>query len=177
MKSRHTFRVIVAVILFTPFLFLALSLPPQEVQALRLFTPFGGRIISLLPAAGCIPIRAAVLAATAGTVDISVDELLIGPPLGTALGVLKISGVPTMPLPTNIYESSLFTMPSTPGTWVLGNSLKICDVCGKLKGVPIVDDICNSIPGIGDILGEVCDLVGTACPITNLIYNIGSSGR
>ena len=158
------------------FALVTIFILPPKVRALSIFSPFGGKIQfpGVVPAIGCLSIRAAVLAATAGSIDISVDQMKVGPPSKKTFGSLKINGVQVMPPPTNIYKESLGGIPRIPQTWVLGKSINICEVCNLADNVPSASAICKKIPGMDKIIDAVCGTVGSSCPITNLVYEIGS---
>lgn len=151
---------------------------PQTASADVLFSPFGGRVISWLPSApGCFPLTAAICVATLGTICPNVEELIVGPPQQATLGIFRIDGA-TIPGVTTIYREYAYEIP---GTWVLGNSINICNVCGSIDeiDVPGIDSvlapICeNEITEA--ILGTVCDFVDSACPVTNLVHKMGTGG-
>jgi hypothetical protein len=142
----------------------------SPVFAISLFsTPFGGQVISYIPEApGCVPITEAVSVVTLGTVNIVIGQLEVldfksKEPQPLSLGLLSINGVPIY----RLYEHYNF---ETPGNYVLGNYFDLCSTPKEVLG---------SIPVIGYILKKVIDTVcsteAQACPISTLIYEIGTS--
>jgi hypothetical protein len=142
----------------------------SPVFAINLLTsPFGGQVISYIPEApGCAPITKAVSVATFGTVNIVIGQLEIldfksKEPKPLSLGLLSINGVPIY----RLYEHYNF---KTSGNYVLGNYFDLCSTPKEVLG---------SIPVIGDILKNVIDTVcsteAQTCPISTLIYQIGTS--
>jgi hypothetical protein len=113
-------------------------------------------------------ITKAVSVATFGTVNIVIGQLEIldfksKEPKPLSLGLLSINGVPIY----RLYEHYNF---KTSGNYVLGNYFDLCSTPKEVLG---------SIPVIGDILKNVIDTVcstqSQACPISTLIYQIGTS--
>lgn len=180
-REKHIF---IGTIFFFPIFLTALLLSPQEVEALRIadiFTPFGGKVISWLPEApGCAAITAAVTVATLGTVNITVEELKVGPPKSATVGILRVNGFP-LPFLTGIYDTKTYF---TPGVEVLGNSANVCDICGKVgdkvgvkakvKNIAAAKTICK-IGVVKNIIKAGCGLIGGACPLTNLVHKIGNA--
>lgn len=162
------------------FLLIILFLPNFVFGGiLDFFTPFGGKITSYNPVApGCAAITTAVSVATLGSVNLTVEEIKVGNPKSATLGILRINGISVMPPPTNI---KMYYSYMVPGTYVLGNSINICSVCSKLDqisdkiGLKFLKDFCSNTEGIDIILEKACGVVGEACPINNLIYQIGTS--
>jgi hypothetical protein len=175
--NRDFYHILFSVVVFVPIVLLAIFSYPSKSEALSIFSPFGGKVISWTPEApGCSALTAAVSAATLGSVNITVEQLIVGPPKGGTFGILRINGV-IPPLLTTVYKNKLYEVPNT---WVLGNYLNLCNVCGAVEDIPIVKEICK-IPGIKDILDsfvfqEICKAVGHACPISKLIHKIGTGG-
>lgn len=162
-------------ILLAAFLSL-IFLMPYKTDAIGIFTPFGGKILTWSPVApGCAPFTTAVCVATLGTICPTVEELIIAPPKGGTFGILRVDGM-TIPGLTTIYEKYLY---QTPAITVLGKSINICNMCDNLSGIPgigsITDVVCD-IPAVSDIVDTLCDFVGSACPVGNLIYKMGTSG-
>jgi hypothetical protein len=160
------FFLILFLMLILSYFFIFVS----PVFAISLLTsPFGGQVISYIPEApGCTQITTAVSVATFGTVNIVIGQLEIldfksKEPKPLSLGLLSINGVPIY----RLYEHYNF---KTPGNYVLGNYFDLCSTPKEVLG---------SIPVIGDILKKVIDTVcstqSQACPISTLIYQIGTS--
>jgi hypothetical protein len=170
-KKRMSGLMATSIIIALPLIIAAIVLPTKKTEAIGIFSPFGGKVLSWLPlSSGCTAITTAVSAITLGVINISVEELKVGPPNGGTFGILRVNGV-TIPGLTTIYSNYNYW---TPGVNVIGNSINICDVCGKAKNVPGAKFICE-LPVISKILDFGCDAIGTACPLTNLVHKIGSS--
>lgn len=159
---------------------------PQISQASLIFSPFGGKVwIPPFPAPGCEAIlspinlaltAAALLIGSPVTIQIEVDQLSIKS--GTTindLGILKIGagnggtviGPSLVPLPITYRNYNYYT----PDVWVLGNSVNLCDFCDATKNIPGASSICKNIPYVSTICNAIA---GTSCPVTNLIYQIGT---
>lgn len=144
---------------------------PKKAEALQLFSPFGGKVLAWLPEApGCAPITAAISILTLGSVNITIEELKVGPPKAATLGLLRVDGL-TIPGLTTIYRNSTYF---TPGVNVVGTSIDVCNVCDKVGDIPFIGSICD-IPVVSDILDATCDIAAGACPFGNLIHTVGSS--
>jgi len=175
-QRKQKIIIILALIIFIPLLLIAIFMSPEEVKAINIFSPFCGKVKSWLPnAPGCMDLTLAVEVATFGSITLTVEELKIGPPKGGTFGILRINGYTIPGLPTFYKYNSYMT----PGSWVIGSSINICDICDKIinkgfKGLSFAKKICES-KGIKEILDAGCDLVGENCPINNLIYKIGTS--
>lgn len=164
-KNNETARGVVVLL----FLIFVLSILPLRTDAISIFSPFGGKVTAYMPTApGCAVFTTAVSIATLGVINPTVEELVVG---SKTLGILRIDGF-TIPGLTTIYEKKFY---QAPGTWVLGNSINVCDVCGAAEDIPIVSSICK-IGVVSDILDVVCDFVGSTCPIGNLVHKMGTSG-
>lgn len=156
--------------LFTIVVFGA-SLVPKTTYAISLFTPFGGKIVKYNPAPpACVPITVAVSIATLGSINMTIEGITVGAPKPANLGLLRIDGVP-IPGLTNIYRNYNYIKP---GNWITGNSINVCDACGKVDEIPGMKAIC-SIPALSEILKAACGIAGEACPFGNLIHNLGTS--
>lgn len=151
------------------FLIISISLGNMASAAISPISPFGGKVVTWLPSApGCIAFTTAVSVATLGTINPTVEQLIVAPPNGGTLGILRIN---LLPVPTIIHTHQQYQLP---GTYVLGSSVNICDACKALDKLPFLKDICKT--GIlKDILGTICGFVGGACPITNLILKMGTA--
>ncbi|MFH1192936.1 MAG: hypothetical protein V1656_01300 [Candidatus Jorgensenbacteria bacterium] len=161
---RQTVAAIILIFLF------ALA-APSSTRAFSLFSPFSGKVTAWLPeAVGCAEITAAISIATLGTVNVTIEELEVGTEKPVTLGLLRVDGA-TVPGLTTIYRNSTYFIP---GVNVLGLSLNLCNFCEQVGDVPFVGKICD-IPIVGNVLKAVCDITGSTCPFTNLIYSIGSS--
>ncbi len=80
-------------ILLAVFLSL-IFLMPYKTDAIGIFTPFGGKILTWSPVApGCAPFTTAVCVATLGTICPTVEELIIAPPKGGTFGILRVDGM------------------------------------------------------------------------------------
>lgn len=144
---------------------------PKDASAAAFISPFGGKIEEYeLNASGCEPLTAAISAATLGTVNLTVEKLKVGNPKGGTFGILRVDGL-TIPGLTTIYKKRTYGI----GTWVLGQSINLCDVCESSKNVPILNSVCE-IGILKDVLSTVCDFVGESCPVGKLIYKMGTSG-
>lgn len=149
----------------------ALAFTPAPASAIQILSPFGGKVTAYNPApAACLPITTAISLATAGTITPTIEEIIVGGPRAATVGLLRIDGF-TIPGLTTIYGRGMYMVP---GKYVLGNSIDLCDVCNKVEDIPGLSAICDLGP-LDDILSGMCDIVGTACPVTNLIYSIASS--
>ncbi len=132
--------------------------------------PFGGRVVLWSPVApGCVSFTAAVAIATLGTVIPTVEELIVAPPHGGTFGILRVNGIPVPPTTIHIYNQY-----QLPGTNVLGSSINICDACDAIDEIPFLKGVCE-MGILKDILGVICDFVGGTCPITNLIFKMGTA--
>ena len=159
---------------------------PQISQASLIFSPFGGKVwIPPFPAPGCEAIlspinlaltAAALLIGSPVTIQIEVDQLSIQS--GTTindLGILKIgpgqggvvTGPSVVPFPITYRNYNYYT----PDVWVLGNSINLCNFCDATKNIPGASSICKNIPYVSTICNAIAD---TSCPVTNLIYQIGT---
>lgn len=158
--NKDTIIISFALIIFVPLVLVAI-LSPERSGAFSLFTPFGGRVTAYSPEApGCSPITVAVSAATLGTVNITFEEIVVGPPRPGTFSIIRINGK-TVPGLTKIYNNYLYFKP---GAWVLGDSLDLC-----------------VFPGVRDLLGDtvadtICAISSTTCPITRIVHRIGSGG-
>lgn len=162
------------------FLFILIFLP-FKVLGISIFTPFGGQVESYNPApSGCVSaITMPTAAATAFTVWITVEKIEVGQPKPATLGFLRINLAPVMPFLSNWKSNYIYMVP---GTYVLGNSFNLCDVCGQIEKIAdkvslnVVKNICDKIKGLDKILKYVCSVAADVgdCPINNLIYQIGS---
>ncbi len=160
-----------SVILLVMIAVYSVSYPAKKVSAFQIFSPFGGKVKSWLPdSPGCAPITKAISVATLGTVNITVEELDVSKPKDSKLGILRVDGF-NIPGLTNIYKNYAY---QTPGTWVLGNSINVCDACDKVKNVPGLGAICDLKP-VKEILDVACSTVASDCPITNLVHYMGVS--
>jgi len=152
--------------------FIYLATPIKRACAIQIFTPFGGKVDLWSPSApGCTAITTAISVATLGAVTPTIEELDVsrGSEKET-LGILRIDGS-TIPELTTLYKNRMYI---TPGTNVVGNSINLCDICDKLKDVPLVGSICK-VGIIKTVFDTVCSIVGNSCPINNLIHNMGTS--
>lgn len=168
--SHETLRIVLALLFFIPLLLLALFSSSQQTEAGGIFSPFGGRVISWIPDfPGCAPITAAIAAATFGVVNVTVGQLQVTPPHGGAFGILKINGfIP--PVLTTIYKNG--DAYQKPGSYVLGNAIDLCGVCGGGKKDGPLGAICGSV---GRVMGPLCGVGAQACPINRIVHKIGSS--
>ncbi len=156
--------------IFVLFLVMFASLGDKTFAAISPISPFGGKVISWLPSApGCLAFTTAVSLATLGTINPSVEELVVGPPNGGTFGILRVNLIPVPPTTIHIYQQY-----QLPETYVLGSSVNICDACKAVDKLPFLKNVCNT--GIlKDILGTVCSFIGGACPITNLVLKMGTA--
>ncbi|MBI2278759.1 MAG: hypothetical protein HYU81_01705 [Candidatus Brennerbacteria bacterium] len=151
---------------------------PLPTDAISLFSPFGGKVKSWN--LSCIKeITLPVLVATAFSTLVTVEKIEVGEPSETTAGLLRIDLVP-IPNPNVVKRNFGYFVP---GTNVLGNSINLCDVCKKIKdagetlGGPakeIGEKFCKSIPAVGEFLDVICSVSSKECPVTNLVYQIGS---
>jgi len=174
---KHKTSVLILIIVFTLINFL-----PQKTNAtIKIFSPFGGKVESYNPIPEeCITkITTPIAILTGFTLWVTVEEIKVGKPKGGTFGILRVNGISVMPPPTNIKSYGAYMVPNT---WVLGQSINICNVCKKLNefasttetfGINI-ENLCKSIPYIGNILDKICFAIGSACPVTNLVYQIGT---
>ncbi len=164
---------IVLAVFLIPAVFFAF---PGEVRGITIFDPFGGRVVTWLPSApACTPFTTAVCVATLGTVCPTVEELVVGPPKNSTLGILRVDGM-LIPGLTTIYEKYSYHIP---GTAVVGKSINICNICENLSGIPgvgAISDLICDLPVVSDIVDTICEFVGGSCPVGNLIYKMGTSG-
>jgi len=137
-----------------------------------LFTPFGGQIIYAGPATSpaCHALTAAISIASLGTINVLINEVVVGGPSPTSVGMVTIDGIP-IPGLQKVYDYKNFT----PKTNVVGLSLNLCNVCGKTaKKIPGAQEICKT-KNIDKIINGACKVAATACkPATNLLYSIGT---
>ncbi len=165
---------VLAFLFFVPLLILALLERPPEVRAVSIFTPFGGKVKSHSFPSSCLTlITTPIAAATFSAVWATIEALELEGPANEKLGILRVNGF-LIPGLTTIYEKGGYT---TPGTWVLGNTINVCDLCGKVSDVPGAKKICSSIPQSDKILGTLCTAATADCPVTNLVYKMGTSAR
>ncbi|MDP3725486.1 MAG: hypothetical protein Q8R20_03400 [Nanoarchaeota archaeon] len=163
-----------ALVFFVPLLVLALLPSPRAARAISIFTPFGGKVKSHSFPSSCLTlISTPIAAATAGTVWATIESLELEGLSSEKVGVLRVNGF-LIPGLTTIYERGGYT---APGTWVLGNTINVCDICGKVSNVPGVKKICSFIPEADKILGTLCSVSLADCPVTNLIYKMGTNAR
>ncbi|MEW6616972.1 MAG: hypothetical protein AB1333_00965 [Patescibacteria group bacterium] len=155
----------------TLLIVVSLFFPVKDVRAeVSIIKPFGGKVITWLPSApGCIAFTTAVSLATFGTINPTVEELVVAPPNGGTFGILRVNLLPVPP--TKIYSYNQYQLP---GTNVLGSSINVCDACEALDKLPFLKDICKT-GVLKSIIGTICDFVGGACPVTNLIYKMGTA--
>ncbi|KKT90343.1 MAG: hypothetical protein UW92_C0040G0008 [Candidatus Jorgensenbacteria bacterium GW2011_GWA2_45_13] len=154
--------------------FLFVSIAPST-KAISVFTPFGGKVTNWNPApSSCISnITVPIAIATFGAVWITVEKLKIGEPNPATVGVLRVNGF-TIPALTNIYRNYTYFIPNS---WVLGDSINICDLCDAASAnIPFAKNICK-IQAVKTFTGAVCKLIGGVgdCPITNLMHQVGVS--
>lgn len=160
--NRDLFHILFSVVVFVPIVLLGIFSYPSKSEALSIFSPFGGKVVAWSPEApGCAAITTAVSVATFGTINITVDQLIVGPPKAGTFGILRINGF-TIPLLFTGYANHAYEVPNT---WVLGNAF----------------DVCGAIPFVRNILGKtvtdaICGIVGGTCPINKLIHKIGTGG-
>jgi|GEM_PF-3508172 len=152
------------------FLVVFVSLGNTTSAAILPINPFGGKVVTWLPSApGCLAFTTAVSIATLGTINPTVEELVVAPPHGGTFGILRVNLIPVPP--TKIY---LYNQYQLPETYVLGSSINICDACSAIDKLPFLKDICKT-GVLKSILGTICGFVGGACPVTNLIYKMGTA--
>jgi len=164
-----------ALIIFIPLFLITVFISPEEVKAFSIFSPFGGKVESWLPTApACEPLLRSISVLSGFTVNITIEELKVGKPKGGTFGILRINGL-TIPGLTTIYKHQGSYM--IPGTWVLGLSIDICNVCNKItegnKGLSFLKKICET-EGVAEIIEVGCKALGEGCPINNLVYKIGA---
>jgi len=155
---------------------------PSQSEAVSPFTPFGGKVAFWLPSApGCLPITSAICIATVGLFCPTIESLTIIPPgvevnaesvaQGKTIGILRVQGS-TIPGITTIYEKQVY---ETPGINVLGNTINLCNLCGGEENT-FTNLICgNEI--VRQFTDSICVVSETSlCPVTNLLFKIGTSG-
>ncbi len=143
---------------------------PLTISAFQIFSPFGGKVKKWLPdSPGCAPITKAISVATLGSVNITVEELSVGGPKESTVGILRVNSF-LVPGLTTIYKHKSYKIP---GTWVIGNSINVCSACDKIEDIPVLKQICKLGP-VEKILDIACDIVASSCPITNLVYKMGT---
>ncbi|MFH1161709.1 MAG: hypothetical protein V1696_00290 [Candidatus Jorgensenbacteria bacterium] len=152
---------------------------PSETRALQIFTPFGGKVKSYVPApAACISeITLPILVATFFTTLVTIEQIDVGDPTSATLGLLRVELVPIPNINAVKRNFAYFV----PGTNVLGNSIDLCGICKKVEevgekvGTGFAKNLCKSIPISEELLDEICQLASASgCPVDNLIYQIGS---
>ncbi len=162
MKKNHI-HIIISLIIFIPLVATAIILSPSEASAISATSPFGGKVKTWIPEdPKCADITTEIMAATAGTVIITIERLEVEGPNGGTFGILRVDGA-TLPLLTTIYDYNSYMIP---GNWVIGSSFDLCNAGSKLLG-----------DGLGKAVGKVCNLAGDGggCPINNLVHKVGSS--
>ena len=129
-------------------------------QSLAFTADFGGKVRSYLPEdPGCKPITTAIAKITFGTVNVKIGKLTVinymkGYPEILPLALVTVNFVPLY----KVYDYGKYMIPDV---WVLGKYLTGCSVIQK-------------IPYLGEILKTVCQYANNACPLSNILFMIGT---
>lgn len=166
---------ILSLVFFVPLLFLALQ-TPRTTEAVGSFAPFGGKVLAWLPTApGCTAVTAAISTATLGAINLTVEQLQVGPPKAGVFGLVRINGFVPPGLTTIYNQGEVYRIP---GAQVLGTTVNLCSLvseaaCNRGVSDPTAKAICA---GVGSsIVGHLCGTLAGACPLTKIIHKIGSA--
>ncbi len=146
-----------------PLILFSFALPKVSSAAL-IFKPFGGKVLAPPTPSAC---GLVTIPATLGT--ISIDELKITTTNNNVetLGIIRVGFGTIFPLFTYSYGHYYI-----PGVSVLGTSVNLCKFCDENSKIPGAGAACGKVNAlIEKLCGAVVD---TSCPITNLVFSIGT---